>query len=75
MRMTVILIVIGVLRTVLKDLELGLEELEIGERIETIETTASLRTARILRKVLEISRDSNGRLLTYAGVKNSPGAY
>ena len=29
------------------------EDLEVGRRVETIQTTASLRTARILRRVLE----------------------
>ena len=40
MRVTVILIVIDALGKVQKDLESGLEELEIGGRIETIFTTA-----------------------------------
>ena len=31
----------------------GLEDLEVGGRVETIQTTALLRTARILRRVLE----------------------
>ena len=32
---------------------MGLEDLEVGRRVETIQTTALLRTARILRRVLE----------------------
>ena len=32
----------------------GLEDLEVGGRVETIQTTALLRMARILRRVLEI---------------------
>ena len=52
MRVTVIPIVIGVLGTVSKGLERGLEELEIEGRIETMQTTALLRSVRILRKVL-----------------------
>ena len=50
MKVTVILIVIGTLGTVTKGLVKGLEDLEIRE---TIQTTALLRSARILRKVLE----------------------
>ena len=46
-------IVIGSLEMVLKGLERKLEELEIGGRIETIQTTALLILARILRRVLE----------------------
>ena len=34
-------------------LVLGLEDLEVGGRVETIQTTALLKTARILRRVLE----------------------
>ena len=48
-----IIIVIGVLGTITKGLLKGLEDLEIGGRVETIQTTALLRTARILRRVLE----------------------
>ena len=36
-----------------KGLLKGLEGLEVGGRVETIQTTALLRTARILRRVLE----------------------
>ena len=32
----------------------GLEDLEVGGQVETIQMTALLRTARILRRVLEI---------------------
>ena len=39
MRMTLIPIVVGAFETVFKDLEKGLEELEIGGRIQTINTT------------------------------------
>ena len=46
-------IVIGALGMVPKGLERSLEELEIRGRIETIQTTALLRSARILRRVLE----------------------
>ena len=50
MKATMILIVIGALRTVHKGLEKGLEELEIGGRIDTIQTTSLLKSARILLK-------------------------
>ena len=43
-----------VFRKFLKDLEELVGELEIKERIETIQTTALLRLAMILWKVLEI---------------------
>ena len=49
----VMLIVIVALGTVPKGLERGLEELEIGSQIETIQTIASWRSALILRIVLE----------------------
>ena len=42
-----------VLGTVTKGLLKGLEDLEVGGRVETIQTTALLRTSRILKKVLE----------------------
>ena len=53
MKVTIVPIVIGALETVTKGLLKGLEDLEVGGRVETIQTTASLRTARILRRVLE----------------------
>ena len=53
MRVTVKPIVIGALGTVLKRLESVLEVLEIVERIKIIQMTASVRSTRILRKVLE----------------------
>ena len=53
MRVTVIPIVIGALRTVSKGLERWLEELEIRVQIDTILTTELLKSARILRRVLE----------------------
>ena len=45
----IILIAIGITKGLLK----GLEDLEVGWRVETIQTTTLLRTARILRRVLE----------------------
>ena len=53
MKVTIISIVIGVFGTVTKGLLKGLGELEVGGRMETIQTTALLRTARILRRILE----------------------
>ena len=53
MRMTIIPIVIGGFGTVTKGLLKGLEDLEVGGRMETIQTTVLLRTARILTRVLE----------------------
>ena len=53
MKVTVIPIVIGVLGTVTKGLIKSLKDLEISGRVETIQTTALLRSARILRRVLE----------------------
>ena len=53
MKVTIILTVIGAFGTVTKGLLKGLEDLEVGGRVETIQTTAFLKTARILRRVLE----------------------
>ena len=57
MKVTIVPIVIGALSTITKGLLKDLEDLEIGRRIETIQTTAFLRTARILRRVLETRGD------------------
>ena len=53
MKVTIIPIVIGVFGTVTKGLLKGLGALEVGGRVETIQTTALLKTVRILRRVLE----------------------
>ena len=53
MKVTIIPLVIGAFDTVTKGLLKGLEDLEVGRGVETIQTTTLLRTARILRKVLE----------------------
>ena len=53
MKVTIVPIVIGALGTITKELLKVLEDLEVGGRVETIQTTALLRTARILRRVLE----------------------
>ena len=50
---TIIPIVIGAFGTVTEGLLKGLEDLAVGEPVETIQTTALLKTARILRRVLE----------------------
>ena len=52
-KVTIVPIVIGTLGTITKGLLKGREDLEVGRRVETIQTTASLRTTRILRRVLE----------------------
>ena len=52
--MTIIPVVISAFSTATKGLLKGLEDLEVGRLVETIKTTALLRTAIILRSVLEI---------------------
>ena len=56
MELTVVPVVVGALGTGFKSLEKGLEEIKIKGKIETIKTTALLRSARILRRVLETWR-------------------
>ena len=56
MKVTIILIVIGTFGTVTKGLLKGVEDLEVGGWVETIQSTALLRTARILRRVQETWR-------------------
>ena len=53
MKVMIVPFVIGAFGTITKGLLKGLEDLEVGERVETIQMTALLRTARILRRVLE----------------------
>ena len=53
MKVTILPIVIGAFGTLTKGLLKGLEDLEVGGLVETIQTTALLKTARILRGVLE----------------------
>ena len=53
MRVKVIPIIVGALGTVPINLEKRLEDLEIRGRIETIQTTALLRSAGIFKRVLE----------------------
>ena len=53
MKVTIIPIVISAFGTVTKGLLKGLEDMEVGSRVETIQTTALMKTVRILRRVLE----------------------
>ena len=53
MKVRIIPIVIGAFGTVTKGLLKGLEDLEVGDRVEIIQITALLKNARILRRVLE----------------------
>ena len=76
MKVTIVPIVIGVLGTIIKRLLKGLEDLEVDGRVETIQPTALLRTARILRRVLETWGDLLSQRLQWkssanADVKNS----
>ena len=63
MKVTIILIVIGALGTVTKGFTQGLEDLEIKGQVETVQTTALLRSSRILRRVLETWGDLLSRTL------------
>ena len=53
MKVTIVPIVIGAFCPITKGLLKGLEDFEVGGRVETIQMTALLRTARILRRVPE----------------------
>ena len=53
MKVTIIPFLIGTFGTVTNGLLKGMEVLEVGGRVETIQTTVLLRTTRILRRVLE----------------------
>ena len=57
MKVTVIPIVIDALRTIPQGLVKELEELELREEVEIIQNTSLLRSARILRRILEILED------------------
>ena len=57
MKVTIVPIVIGAFGTINKGLLKGLEDLGVGERVETIQTTTLLKTVRIPRRVLEIKGD------------------
>ena len=49
MKVAIVPIEIGALSTIAKGLSKGLKDLEVGGRVETIQTTVLLRTDRILR--------------------------
>ena len=53
MKVTTIPIVIGTFKTIPKTLVKGLAELSIEGRVKAIQTTALLRSVKILRRVLE----------------------
>ena len=57
-QVTIIPIVIGAFGTVTKGCLKRLEDLEVGGRVETIQTTALLRMEWILRRILETWVDS-----------------
>ena len=76
MKVTVIPIIIDGLGKVIKGLVRGLEDLEIRGQMETIQTTALLRSARILRRILETEEtccqtDFREKPSNKAGMKNS----
>ena len=78
MKVTITPIVIGAFGTVTKGLLKGLENLEVGGQVETIQTTTFLRSARLLRRVLRLEdtcSHSTSRKRTSAGIdmKNSQG--
>ena len=58
MKVTIVPIVIGAFGTISKGLLKGLEDLEVGGRVETIQMTALLRTDKALRRVLGTCEDS-----------------
>ena len=66
-KVTIVPIVIGALGTITKGLLKGLEDLEVGGRVETIQMTALLRTVRIQRRV---PGDLKGLAVTQTPVKN-----
>ena len=76
MKVTIVPIVIGASGTITKGLLKGLEDLKVGGRVKTIQTTALLWTARILRRVLEtwgdlLSLSPSEKPSACANVKNS----
>ena len=57
MKVTIVPFVTGAFGTIIKGLLKGLEDLEVGGRGKTIQITALLRKARILRRALETRGD------------------
>ena len=53
LKVSIVPIVIGDFGTITEGLLKSLEDLEVGRGVETIQMTALLRTARILRRLLE----------------------
>ena len=53
MKVMIVPIVIDAFGTVAEGLLKGLEDLEIGRRVDTTQMTALIKTARILRRVME----------------------
>ena len=77
MKVTVIPIVIGALSTVTKGLVQGLKDLAISRQAETILIAELLRSARVLRRVLETCGDMisfrfQGKTISYCWCKNLP---
>ena len=77
-KMTIIRILIGAFRTVTDELLMELEDLEKTGRVKTIQTTALLRTVRILRRATETRgdcchSDSSEKSSVNADLKNSQG--
>ena len=78
MKVTILPIVIGALGTITKGLLKGLEDFEVGGRVETIQMTALMKTARILRRVWRLEEtcyhsDSSEKSSANTDVKNSKG--
>ena len=74
MKMTIVPIVIGAFGTITKGLLKGLEDLEVGGWVETIQMTALLRTTRILRLGETCCHsNSNEKSSANTDVKNSKG--
>ena len=65
---TIIPIVISAFGTVTKGPLKGLEDLEVGRRVETIQSTALLRTTKILRRVQETSGDLRSLKLQWKAI-------
>ena len=76
MKVVIVPIVIGAFGTITKGLLKGPEDSEVGGQVETIQMTTLLRTARILRRVLETWGDSlslklQRKPISYTDGKNS----
>ena len=76
MKVTIVPIVIGAFGTIAKGLLKGLEDLEVGGWVETIQMTALRGTARILRRVWRLEEtcchsNSSEKPSANTDVKNS----